>query len=103
MAKKRKSAENPQLVKLQTELFQTHDELESAYVLFNNADDPEWIESCIFTICALQAKYNYLMRCVKALSGQPISCGSVMKARPADTAVETVAAGNFKGGNLCRW
>ena len=103
MAKKRKSAENPQLAELQSELFQTHDALDSAYVRFNNADDPELVESCIFAICALQAKYNYLLRCVKALSGQPISYGSVMKARPADTVADTVAAGNFKGGNLCRW
>ena len=104
MAKKRKPAENPQLAKLQSELYQTHDALDCAFVRFNNADDPELIESCIFTICALQAKYNYLLRCVKILSGQPISYGSIMKARPAEPVPNNaVAADNLKGGNLCHW
>lgn len=103
MAKKRKNAEDPRLAQLQSELFRTHEALDSAYARFNNADDPELVESCIFAICALQAKYNYLLRCVKALSGQPISYGTVMKAQYADPAADTVAAGSIKGGNVCRW
>ena len=31
------------------------------------ADDGDWIESCVFEINALQARYNYLLRQVKLL------------------------------------
>lgn len=103
MAKKRNRAENPQLTALQSELFRTHDALDCAYVRFNNADDPDLIESCIFTICALQSKYNYLLRCVKKQSGQPVSCDRAMVARPVESVSGTVAADNLKGGSLCRW
>ena len=42
-------------------------ELNQAYTAFNMADDADWVESCVFEINALQARYNYLMKQAKCL------------------------------------
>lgn len=44
--------------------------LNQAYTAFNMADDDDWIESCVFEINALQARYNYLVRQMKWLEEQ---------------------------------
>ena len=44
--------------------------LNQAYAAFNMADDRDWIESCVFEINALQARYNYLVRQMKWLEEQ---------------------------------
>ncbi len=41
--------------------------INQAYVAFNMADDADLIESCVFEINALQARYNYLLKQVKWL------------------------------------
>ena len=49
-----------------------------AYAGFNSAADPELIESFVYEINALQARYSYLLRQVKALDGvqpRPQSAG----------------------------
>lgn len=45
--------------------------INQAYGSFNNASDGDLIESYIFEINALQARYNYLLRRVKELEGAP--------------------------------
>ena len=45
--------------------------INQAYAGFNGTDDPDLIESYVFEINALQARYNYLLRRVKALEGEP--------------------------------
>ena len=40
-----------------------------AYAGFNAAKDPDLIESYVFEINALQARYSYLLRRVKELDG----------------------------------
>lgn len=42
-------------------------ELNQAYTAFNMADDADWVESCVFEINALQARYNYLLKQAKWL------------------------------------
>ena len=37
-------------------------ELNQAYTAFNMADDADWVESCVFEINALRARYNYLLK-----------------------------------------
>ena len=44
--------------------------INQAYTAFNMADDADWIESCVFEINALQARYNYLVRQMKWLEDQ---------------------------------
>ncbi len=41
--------------------------INQAYSCFNSAEDPELIESYVFEINALQARYSYLLRRVKEL------------------------------------
>lgn len=41
--------------------------LNQAYTAFNMADDTDLIESCVFEINALQARYNYLVKQMKWL------------------------------------
>ena len=50
---------------LQLELRDTAQALRRAYERFNYACEPELVESCVYEINALQAKYNYLLRVAK--------------------------------------
>ena len=45
-------------------------EAAQAYAGFNAAKDPDLIESYVFEINALQARYSYLLRRVKELDGE---------------------------------
>ena len=44
--------------------------INQAYAGFNGTDDPDLIESYVFEINSLQARYAYLLRRVKSLEGQ---------------------------------
>lgn len=104
MAKKQKKEGYPSLSQLQSELYQTRDALEGAYARFNAADDPELVEANIFAINALQCKQNYLLRCIKIRTGQPISRPVTMKATvKAAKPPEAVAAASMKGEQICHW
>jgi len=52
-------------------LARTRTLINQAYGSFNNASDGDLIESYVFEINALQARYNYLLRRVKELEGAP--------------------------------
>lgn len=57
-------------------LSQTRALIAQAYQGFNDARDPDLIESYVFEINALQSRYTYLLRQVKELeSGQPARTG----------------------------
>lgn len=51
-------------------LVQTRVRINQAYAGFNGTGDPDLIESYVYEINALQARYSYLLRRVKALEGQ---------------------------------
>ena len=76
------AAPDTRLQELTAELDQTREELALAYRQFDMAADPELVESCIYQIKALKARYNYLIRTVK------------------DHRSDAVAAASGKGG---RW
>jgi len=57
---------DPALQTLKAELADAQEELAFAYHQFNQAVDPELVESCIFQISAVKARCNYLIRAVKA-------------------------------------
>ncbi|MDL2288845.1 YaaL family protein [Oscillospiraceae bacterium OttesenSCG-928-F05] len=46
-------------------LDRTKEELEFARIGFNMASDPDLVESSVFEINALQARYNYLLRRIR--------------------------------------
>lgn len=51
------------------ELSRTRVLINQAYAGFNHAKDNDLIESYVFEISSLQARYNYLLRRVKELEG----------------------------------
>lgn len=57
-------------------LAQTRALIAQAYQGFNDARDPDLIESYVFEINALQSRYTYLLRQVKELEdGQTVPAG----------------------------
>ena len=50
-------------------LSRTRQLINQAYLNFNGTGDPDLIESYVFEINALQARYSYLLRRVKELEG----------------------------------
>lgn len=53
-------------------LARTRTLIAQAYSCFNSAKDPDLIESYVFEINALQARYSYLLRRVKEIDGAPL-------------------------------
>ena len=65
--RRRRTAEDPERRALLEGLGQTRALIAQAYAGFNAAGDPDLIESYVFEIKALQSRYSYLLRRVKAL------------------------------------
>ncbi len=102
MAKKRTT--DPVLRELERELYITTQALKDAYTRFDYVCDSELIEACIFEINALKARSNYLLRCIKARSGQEVPSGiphAVPVKKPAAEG-PCMAAGAMRGGDLCQ-
>ena len=57
---------DPTLLTLRQELASAQGELSQAYRQFNEAVDPELVESCVYQISAVKARCNYLIRAIKA-------------------------------------
>lgn len=55
---------------LTAELARTRTRIAQAYSGFNSAGDPDLVESFIYEINSLQARYTYLLRQIKKLEGQ---------------------------------
>ena len=69
----RKRAESERDVELRTlkeGLAKTRTLISQAYAGFNGTGDPDLIESYVFEINSLQARYSYLLRRVKELERQ---------------------------------
>ena len=62
----KKRRPDPELLALRAELQEAQDQLALAYRRFNQAVDPELVESCIYQISAVKARCNYLIRAIKA-------------------------------------
>ena len=75
--------------------------LKCAYDRFNHVTDPELVDSSIYEINSLQARYNYLLRRIKALhGGAPVEAP---RARPVPQIRQEVAcaAAAMEGGQAC--
>ena len=69
-----KREEKPdEAAQLEEALQEVRTRLAQAYAGFNFADDGELVESYVYEIQALQARYSYLLRQRKALGGGPPS------------------------------
>ncbi len=66
--RRRGESERDQEVRaLREGLTNTRTLINQAYTLFNSTGDPDLIESYVFEINSLQARYSYLLRRVKEL------------------------------------
>lgn len=63
----RKKGPSPEALELEKGLLETRALIAQAYAGFNSASDGELVESYIYEIQALQARYSYLLRRRKAL------------------------------------
>lgn len=67
--KKAARGEDGEALALKEGLSRTRQLINQAYLNFNGTGDPDLIESYVFEINALQARYSYLLRRVKELEG----------------------------------
>ena len=63
-----KTRPDPELLILNEELLAAQADLANAYRQFDQALDPELVESCIYQISAVKARCNYLIRAIKERS-----------------------------------
>ena len=63
-----KTRPDPELLTLKEELLAAQADLANAYRQFDQALDPELVESCIYQISAVKARCNYLIRAIKERS-----------------------------------
>ncbi len=56
---------DPELAALKQSLQAAQEELVWAYAQFDEAVDPELVESCCYQISAVKARCNYLLRAIK--------------------------------------
>ena len=64
----KKNRPDPELLALRAELETAQGDLSLAYRQFDQAVDPELVESCIYQIKAEKARCNYLIRAIKERS-----------------------------------
>ena len=62
----KKSKPDPELLALKADMHNAQEELSLAYLRFDQACDPELVESCVYQISAVKARCNYLIRAIKA-------------------------------------
>lgn len=55
---------------LTAQLEETRHAIHRTYLQFNSTGDPDLIESAVFEINSLQARYSYLLRRLKAMDSQ---------------------------------
>ena len=64
----KRSRPDPELLALKEELVNAQGDLALAYRQFDQALDPELVESCVYQISAVKARCNYLIRAIKERS-----------------------------------
>ena len=64
----KKHPQDPELLILRSELLEAQGDLAQAYRQFDQALDPELVESCVYQISAVKARCNYLIRAIKERS-----------------------------------
>ena len=69
----KKAAPDPELLALKAELLAAQGDLALAYRQFDQALDPELVESCIYQISAVKARCNYLIRVIKERSPEAVA------------------------------
>lgn len=73
----KKSRPDPELLALKAELQTAQADLALAYRQFDQALDPELVESCIYQISAVKARCNYLIRSIKERSPEALAAAQM--------------------------
>ena len=73
----KRNRSDPELLALKAELMEAQGELACAYQQFDQALDPELVESCIYQISAVKARCNYLIRAIKERSPDAIAAADL--------------------------
>ena len=68
----KKPIPDPELIALKAELEAAREDLALAYRQFDQALDPELVESCVYQISAVKARCNYLIRSIKEHSPEAV-------------------------------
>lgn len=68
---------DPELLTLKAELLEAQGDLACAYRQFDQALDPELVESCIYQISAVKARCNYLIRAIKERSPDAVAAADL--------------------------
>ena len=71
----RKPAPPSELELLRQELRQVQCDLALAFDRFDRASEPELVESCIYEIKAINARFSYLYRAIRERSGEAAAAG----------------------------
>ncbi len=69
----RKPAPPSELQLLQNELRQVQSDLALAYDRFDQASEPELVESCIYEIKAIHARFSFLYRVIRERGGEAVA------------------------------
>ena len=75
----KKPLPDPELLRLREELLQAQGELTLAYNSFDQAVDPELVESCIYQINAIKSRCNYLIRAIKSHEPEALAALQLIK------------------------
>lgn len=81
----KKNRTDPELLALREELQSARGDLSLAYRKFDQAVDPELVESCIYQIKAEKARCNYLIRAIKQRSPEGLPALSRLEGEAAWT------------------
>lgn len=81
----KKNRQDPELLTLRAELQNAQGDLSLAYRRFDQAVDPELVESCIYQIKAEKARCNYLIRAIKERNPESVPALSRLEGEAAWT------------------
>ena len=68
---------DPAMTELFSELNRVRAARDAAYSRFDNITDPDLVESCIFELNAIEARYCYLLHAIKRLGGTAAAAGAI--------------------------
>lgn len=71
LSSSKKFPPDQELLELKAALAAAQSDLATAYQQFDQALDPELVESCVYQISAVKARCNYLLRVIKERSAGP--------------------------------
>ena len=76
----KKSLPDQELLELKAALTAAQCDLALAYQQFDQALDPELVESCVYQISAVKARCNYLLRVIKERSADSAAAAVLREA-----------------------